>query len=241
MAGASMERPPRGTIDVERFPGLNPGDHLDQPTFHALYERMPEDFKAELIGGIVMIPGSVSEEHGGLHALLSGWLGVYQAATPGTRALTNTTIILGPDSEPQPDCALLIEAESGGQSRVEERNETQYRVGPPELIVEVAYSTAAHDRFEKYRDYKRAGVKEYAIAVLHDRRLEWHAARDGRFEPLPAGGDGILRSEVFPGLWLDPAALFRGDSAEVLNVLRRGLDSAEHAEFTRRLQARRTR
>ena len=52
-------------------------------------------------------------------------------------------------------------------------NGKRYRVGPPELIVEVAYSTAASDRHEKLRDYQEAGVREYVIVALHERRVEW--------------------------------------------------------------------
>ena len=43
--------------------------------------------------------------------------------------------------------------------------------------------------------------------------------------------DGLVKSKVFPGLWLDTAALLRGDLKGVLATLRRGLDSAEHRAF----------
>ena len=47
--------------------------------------------------------------------------------------------------------------------------------------------------------------------------------------------DDILRSETFPGLWLDPAALLRRDRKRLLGVLREGLRSPEHAAFAARL------
>src|SRR5205823_3137606 len=109
-------------------------DHMDQPTFHALYEQADPKCKAELVEGIVMIPFSVSVDHASDHNLVMTWLGVYRAATPGVQALDNATIVLGPKSEPQPDGALLIRAEFGGQTRVEGKNV----VGAPELVVEVA-------------------------------------------------------------------------------------------------------
>jgi hypothetical protein len=52
---------------------------------------------------------------------------------------------------------------------------------------------------------------------------------------LPASG-GIIRSEVFPGLWLAPAALLAGDLLRVLAVLQQGLASPEHAAFAAALQ-----
>jgi hypothetical protein len=65
--------------------------------------------------------------------------------------------------------------------------------------------------------------------------MDWFVLREGRYEKLPVGTDGILRSTVFPGLWLDPTALLKGDLAMVLAVLQRGIQSPEHAEFVARL------
>jgi Uma2 family endonuclease len=216
-------------------PPLHPGDHLDQPTFHRLYEAMPEDFKAELIGGVVVIPFSVSAGHADDHGLVTTWLGVYRAGTPGTRSFNEPTILLGPKSEPQPDAVLIITPELGGQTRYEGK----YLAGPPELIVEVSYSSQAYDLHSKKREYEAAGVQEYVVVVLHQRRVEWLRLREGRYEPLPPGADGWFRSEVFPGLWLDPAALLAGDAAAVLAALRRGLESPEHAAFVDQLATRR--
>ena len=63
--------------------------------------------------------------------------------------------------------------------------------------------------------------------------------RDGRFEPLLADPDGMFRSRVFPGLWLDPAALFRNDKPALIAALQRGLASPEHAAFVAELERRR--
>jgi hypothetical protein len=68
-----------------------------------------------------------------------------------------------------------------------------------------------------------------------DEAVDWFVLRGGRFEPLPLA-EGIYRSEVLPGLWLDPAAVVRGDLARVLQVLQQGLASPEHAAFVARLQ-----
>ena len=56
---------------------------------------------------------------------------------------------------------------------------------------------------------------------------------------LPSA-DGILRSTVFPGLWLDPAALVRGAKATVQGILQQGLHSGEHADFVARLERARS-
>jgi Uma2 family endonuclease/mono/diheme cytochrome c family protein len=134
-------------------------------------------------------------------------------------------------SEPQPDACLRILPEHGGQAR----EENEYIVGPPELVVEVASSTEAIDLHAKRADYERAGVREYVVVALRQARVLWFVLRDGRFQDLAPAADGSLRSEVFPGLWLDPAALLRGDLPRVLEVLRQGLATPEHTALVARL------
>lgn len=43
--------------------------------------------------------------------------------------------------------------------------------------------------------------------------------------------------EVFSGLWREPAALLRGDLAEALALLQRGLATEEHGAFVAALRA----
>ncbi len=214
-------------------PLLEQGDHLDQKTFHERYAAMPDHVKAELVGGVVHMPSPLKVRHGRPHGRLMGWLGLYQEATPGTDVFDNTTTILGGDSETQPDACLIILPENGGQTK---EDEDGYLTGPPELVAEVASTTVAYDLHSKRRDYERAGVREYLVLVVGDARAVWFVRREQGFEVLQPGSDGILRSDLFGGLWLDAAALFRGDTATLHNVLRQGLASPEHARFVESLQ-----
>jgi Uma2 family endonuclease len=236
---ASVIRPQpqseKAQIPEVALPPLEPGDHLDQKTFHARYEAMREDFRAELIGGVVYMPSPLKPPHGNMHASLMGWLFTYAAATPGVAVFDNTTQILGPKSEPQPDGCLLILPEKGGQVR---EDEDGYFEGAPELIVEVASSTEAYDLHSKRRDYERAGVKEYLVVALRQARVFWFVSRRRKFHELAAGPDGILRSKVFPGLWLEPAALLRRDGKRLLEVVQQGLTSPEHAAFAAKLASK---
>jgi Uma2 family endonuclease len=181
-------------------PLLEPGDHLDQATFHARYTAMPEDFKAELIGGVVYMPTALRRAHGRATSLIVHWLRAYEDATPGVEVYDNATTILGDESEPQPDASLIVQPECGGQMRV---TDDDYLQGAPELVAEVAYSTEAYDLHSKKRDYERAGVREYLVVTLRQRKVFWFVNRGGRFEERPPDADGLLRSEGFPGLWLD--------------------------------------
>jgi Uma2 family endonuclease len=228
---------PSTALHGRHLPRLEAGDHLDQATFHARYEAMPPDFRAELIGGVVFVPSPLRKEHGSHHALVMGWLTNYWIATPGTETLDNTTAILGDDSEPQPDAALIIEPERGGQTSV---SEDGYATGPPELIVEVASSSESIDLHAKRRDYEQAGVLEYVVVVLRQRAVRWFVVRDGTYRDVEADASGIFKSSVFPGLWLDAPALLRRDGRQVMATLQQGIETPEHAAFVQQLQARRS-
>jgi Uma2 family endonuclease len=228
---------PSTALHERHLPPLEAGDHLDQATFHARYEAMPPDFHAELIGGVVFVPSPRRLEHGVSHALVMGWLIHYSIATPGTQVWDNTTAILGDDSEPQPDAALIIEPESGGQTSV---SEDGYATGPPELIVEVASSSESIDLHAKRRDYEQAGVLEYVVVVLRQRAVRWFVLQDGTYREVGADASGLFKSSVFPGLWLDAPALLRCDIRQVMATLQHGIETPEHAAFVQQLQARRS-
>ncbi|HSX78455.1 MAG TPA: Uma2 family endonuclease [Candidatus Saccharimonadia bacterium] len=228
---------PSTALHGRHLPRLEAGDHLDQATFHARYEAMPPDFRAELIGGVVFVPSPLRSEHGESHALVVGWLTNYWIATPGTRVRDNATAILGDDSEPQPDAALVIEPERGGQSSV---SEDGYATGPPEFIVEVASSSESIDLHRKRRDYEQAGVLEYVVVVLRQRVVRWFVRQDGTHQEVEADVSGLFKSRVFPGLWLDAPALLQRDGRQVLATLQQGLEMPEHAAFVQQLQARRS-
>jgi Uma2 family endonuclease len=213
-------------------PPLEPGDHLDQKTFHARYEAMPEHVKAELIGGVVYMPAALRRQHGRMSINVSSWLATYENATPGVEAYDNTTTIMGEESEPQPDLSLIILPDRGGQMRF---TEDDYLEGAPELIVELASSTESYDLHTKKRDYELCGVKEYVVVALRQKKVFWFVSRDGTFEEDSPSDDGIYRSTTFPGLWLDPQALLDLKGRRLLEVLQQGLASSDHADFVKSL------
>jgi Uma2 family endonuclease len=137
--------------------------------------------------------------------------------------------------ELQPDAQLRILPECGGQSR----NEGNYVGGAPELVVEVARTTRFLDLGPKWAEYERAGVREYVVVALDPDEVLWHVLREGRFVAVPPGPDGLFRSEVFAGLWLDPNALLTDNLDALLAALDRGLAIPEHAAFVARLDAAR--
>jgi Uma2 family endonuclease len=218
---------------AEAIPPLENGDHLSRDEFERRYRAMPHVKKAELIEGQVYMPSPVSHRrHSRPHADLNGWLYLYRTMTPGLDGGDNGTVRLDLDSEPQPDGMLMIPGERGGQATIDDED---YVAGAPELVVEVAASSVSYDLYEKLRVYRRNGVREYVVWRTLDRAIDWLVLHGSDYVRLEPGEDGILRSETFPGLWLDPAALIAGDLRRVAEVVRQGCETPEHTEFTTRL------
>jgi Uma2 family endonuclease len=221
--------------NAQKIPPLENGDRLSRREFERRYDAMPRLKKAELIEGIVYMAAALRfQNHGKPHAQLLGWLFNYHVATPGTQLGDNPTVRLDLDNEPQPDIALFIDAACGGQVRI---SEDDYLEGAPELIAEVAASSASYDLGDKKRAYRRNGVKEYIVWQMFENKLDWFVLQDDAYVAMEPDEDGIFRSHVFPGLWLDVESLLTGEMQKVLATLQRGLSSVEHSKFIDALNA----
>jgi Uma2 family endonuclease len=217
----------------DAIPALENGDRLTRAEFERRYEAMPHMKKAELIEGVVYVPSPVRHrQHGAPHAHLIVWLGQYAANTPGVEVGDNSSVRLDLDNEPQPDALLFIDPTRGGQVHISADGILE---GAPELVAEVASSSVSYDLHAKLHVYRRNGVREYIVWRVLEREIDWFVLRAGQYERMPVDAQGILRSEVFAGLWLDPAALVRGDLATVLAIVQQGLAGPEHAAFVTRL------
>ncbi len=217
-------------------PPLQPGDRLHRAEFERRYNAMPDCKKAELIEGVVYVPSATRLRHGQNQSRLITWIGNYVDSTPGTDCADNATNRLDNDNEPQPDLALFIDPVCGGQTRV---SDDGYLTGPVEFVAEVSVSSVSLDRGPKLRTYELHGVREYLIWRVDDKMFEWYVLRDEGFQLQPLPEDGIYRSEVFPGLWLNAAAMLQRDGKNVMKILNDGLATAEHATFVTELANRR--
>ena len=225
------------TEAADMIPRLQNGDHLDRHEFLRRYHAMPDCDHAELIEGRVYMPSPVSADgHGEPHLTFSTWLGTYKAYTPGVIAGDNSTVNLDSHNAPQPDNYLRIEEACGGQCRLIDG----YLHGAPELVAETSASSVNYDSHDKLAAYQRAGVREYIIHRTLDRQVDWFALQTGHFMRMDLQSDGIHKSRMFPGLWLDPAALVAGQTRRVLEVLQAGLDTQEHKAFVQQLSSRRS-
>lgn len=220
-------------------PLLYPGDHLTQEEFHRRYEAYPDDTRFELIGGIVYMMAPAGFEHGSSGFDTCGILSWYATRTPGVVGVSGATVLLGEHSEPEPDAALLIMPEYGGQTRLKRVKSKHYIEGPPELVLEVSHSTVGIDLHAKRDDYRMAGVLEYVVICLEEKLARWF--------DLPADVEldldrqGVLKSRVFPGLWIDTKALMRRELPKLFATLEKGLESEPHGQFVEKLASTRVR
>jgi Uma2 family endonuclease len=224
---------PRSLSTNGIIPPLENGDRLSRAEFERRYQAHPEIKKAELIEGVVYVASPVrARQHGWPHGRIIAWLGVYLAETPGVDLLDNATLRLDLDNEPQPDVSVWVD---GGNAFIDDDD---YLRGAPELLVEVAGSSATIDLNQKLQVYSRNGVTEYLVLLTHEKEVRWYSFADGETQLLEPDADGVLRSRVFPGLYLQPTLFWQGKLADVLAVLRLGLVTSEHAAFVEQLQQR---
>ena len=218
-------------------PGIVPlhnGDVLDQPAFHERYAAMPPGFRAELIGGVVYIARRTTHDHANLHGHIIGGIGRYCTYTAGVQLLNSGTIILDDRNEVQPDGVLRLDEAHGGASSV---NEQGYVTGTPELHVELAYDAEAIDLHQKREVYERTGVREYLVVLIQEESFCAFRLEGVRYMDFPPDTDGVWRSRVFPGLWLNIRALLDRDGVALLKTLDAGLASEAHRMFLQQLQS----
>ncbi len=224
------------TVVAQSVPPLVAGDKLTRAEFLRRWAAQPEFKNAELLGGMVYMSSPVSVEHGDMEGNVGTWLGVYKACTPGTASGHNTTSFIL-DDVPQPDLNLRILPEYAGRSWV--ANKCLH--GIPDLLAEICASSAAYDLHVKLDLYQEAGVPEYLAILLYEKEIRWHFLVDSQYQLLPGDSDGLWRSRIFPGLWLDGQALMEGKMSQVLARLQEGLQAPEHQAFVADLARRRAR
>lgn len=203
---------------------LENGARLTAAEFERRYQATPRVKKAELVEGIVHMPSPVYVDHGKAHGLIMAWLGMYLFHTPGVELLDNVSLRLDPDNVVQPDAVLRWQ---NGRSQI---GDDGFLHGPPELIVEIAASSASYDLHDKKHVYRRNQVPEYLVWRIYDGALDWFHWVEGRYEPLPLTEEKIWHSENFPGLWLNGLALLRGELADVMATLQQGIAAAQTEE-----------
>lgn len=227
-----IARNPSKQVFRIHVPPLHPGDHLSETEFQRRYEAHLGPERFELIEGIVYMMAPMRHPHGRFDRLLSVVFSEYEDETPGVETAGGITVLLGARNVPEPDGVMYILPEFGGQASI---SENQYFDGAPEMVLEIAHSTVAIDLHDKRRAYKRAGVLEYMVVCIEEREVVFFDLPLGkRIDP---DSRGVLKSQVFPGFWLDTKALFARQMRGLKAKVREGLRSPEHAAFVKKLRS----
>ena len=196
-------------------PTLAEGDRMDREEFHRRYLLRPDLHHVELIEGVVcFMPMPISwKDHADPQTFMITWVGVYRSRHDDVVGGVSASVFLDGRNQPEPDALLfrqdrkLITADG-------------YIGGAPDLVVEVANSSVSRDLREKKDAYERNGVREYIVWRVQDYAIDWFQLRNGRFERREPGEDGVIESDVFPGLRLNVTKALEGDLAGVLAEVR---------------------
>ena len=209
---------------ADLFVPLESGDRLTVEEFPRRYCARPDIRKAELVERVVYVASPVGPLHAEPHSAMNWWLRSYWVHNPDVRVMSEVSLRPGGENEVQPDVCMF---RGGPESKVRlVRN--RYIEGVPELVVEIAASSASHDLHDKLRAYERAGVAEYIVWQVYEQRIVWFRLRDGVYVRIEPDAAGVIESEVFPGLRLHVPAMLAGDGATVLaEVERRPADAGE--------------
>ena len=215
---------------VSTLPALIAGQRLDQPTFHERYEAMPPETRAELVGGVVYMPSPMRRNHGTEGRIVAGWLFYYQLKTPGVEGADGATVKLDQQGEPQPDCQLHIAPELGGQIRYDPEG---YFAGAPELIIEIARSSRAFDLARRRPITSGLECRNTSLWSSTPTRSTGSSAATIASKTCLLGRRRLSLGD-FPGLWLDPAALYSESLDRLIEVLRARLGDSRTRGVSRR-------
>ncbi len=190
---------------------------MSRAEFHRRYRERADLKKAELVEGVVYVASPVRIlQHSRPHGRVMMWLSHYVARHPGVELDDNGSVVLDDENEVQPDAFLTRADATSGASL----GGDGYLYGPPELVVEVASSSASYDLRAKKTAYERNGVPEYIVWDVESGRVHWFVLESGRYQAVTPNEDGVFESVQFPGLRLDVEALLTDDRQRLVGALR---------------------
>jgi Uma2 family endonuclease len=167
----------------------------------------PDEQKAELINGVLVMAPPPLHIHEKLYAFLFRLFGDYaEEHDLGEVHGSRTGVELASDQVYEPDLLFIAK----DRLDIIQRHGV---VGAPDLVIEIlSASTAAYDRGDKLRTYERAGVRElWLVDPYGPAGTEFYQLADGRFLPIAPNAQGRLHSVALAGFWIDVTWLWPAD------------------------------
>lgn len=177
---------------------------VERMTAKDFFRRAPEDRKAELIDGVMIMPSPPSDRHERLVGFLFTLIRMYcEDRDLGEVRGSRTAVELADDQAPEPD--VLFVAKERADIITDEGV-----FGAPDLVIEVlSASTAAYDRGSKFHAYERAGVRElWLIDPYGPAGTEFYQRSGEYLKPIMPGPNNVLSSMVLPGFRLNTTWLW---------------------------------
>ena len=78
--------------------------------------------------------------------------------------------------------------------------------------------------------YQANGVREYLVWRTLDQAFDWFRL-EGREFRLQIPENGVVKSQLFPGLWLDTQALLAKNVPQLYGTLEQGMATPEYLAF----------
>jgi len=165
-------------------------------TFEEFLDRCDEDTWAEWVNREMIMVSPASPEHQNLSNFLAAMLRIYVEAHD-LGMVFNAPLAMRLEHAREPDL-LFVASEhldrlyAGGLE------------GPADMVTEiVSQESLERDRGAKFVEYEAGGVIEYWLIDPLREWAEFYRLGDkGRYETIFAGREGIYRSAVIPGFWL---------------------------------------
>jgi Uma2 family endonuclease len=181
----------------------------ERTTSEGFLRYAPDDKKAELIDGVIIVSPPPLDVHERLQIFLLRLLGDFvELFDLGELRGSRTAVVLANDQTYEPDILFVVRERIG---IIEERGV----FGAPDLIIEIlSVSTAMHDRGTKFRIYEQAGVHElWLIDPYGPAGTEFYQREGNRFKPIMPDDNNLIYSTILPGFklntnWLWPAEKF---------------------------------
>jgi Uma2 family endonuclease len=213
-----MRRGIDGLQDLDRPPVMKPLPTVPI-SFEEFLDWCDEDTRAEWVNGRVVLLSPDSIPHDEIVHFLGMVLSIYvEERCPG-RVFTKT-ILMKMEAIPSgrmPDMFFIT------RQQEEKRLKHYYLHDAATLALEVVSpDSVERDEDEKFREYAKAGVREYWLINPMRRAAAGFELKSGRYRPL-AIEDGVIRSRVVDGffvridwLWNTPPVL---DALRELGVI----------------------
>ncbi len=180
---------------------------------------LPDGQKADLLDGVIHMASPDAPEAAEVNIFLIEVLSPFvRGRKLGKIYGPRSAFRLSDTYAPEPDLAFVRTSRLHLWKR-------SYFQGPPDLAIEIVTADSVErDTVLKRRAFEEAGVGEYWLVDLVEKRCAFLRIADGRYREADLEAGTIFRSEALPGFWLDSRWLIGEELPDPAACLKRILE-----------------